>query len=101
MSVDTLRRERLAQRIGHLRLRNRVIRYTDEHLTEYLKANEVAPCRDGSRHAREASLAIGSASDPAAPCGAALGTTESPDKHALHLSALTILSRPNSRSRNG
>ena len=58
------RQERKRRHIGHTRIAGR-IRYTDQHLCEYVQANEVRPCQEGPP-APDSLPAIGSVSDPRA-----------------------------------
>ena len=48
-AIDTLRRERKRGQIGHTMVGVR-IRYTDQHLCDYVQANEVKPCQKGHSH---------------------------------------------------
>jgi excisionase family DNA binding protein len=100
VSTDTLRRERRRGRIGFTKVGGRV-RYTDQHLSDYLKANEVAPCQGSEPTSSAGSGSGGSAAARTAPSGAARGSTPRPDRHAAHRLALRILRPPGSPSRNG
>ena len=75
VSKATLSRERLAGRIKPIRIGQRIIRYTDEILDEYLQQ-----CRNASAK----SETTGSASGPAPSSGAARGTTPSLDRQSAH-----------------
>ncbi|MDJ0391479.1 hypothetical protein QMO56_25585 [Roseomonas sp. E05] len=100
ISIDTLRRERRRQRIGYTLIGGRP-RYTERHLADYITANEVAPCAKADRISSAASGITGSPAAPTVRSGAAPGLIPSRDRRAAHLSALTILSKPSSRSRSG
>ncbi|MBC9009227.1 helix-turn-helix domain-containing protein [Acetobacter tropicalis] len=42
ISLATLKRERRDKKIGYIKIRSRY-RYTEDHLTDYLKRNEICP----------------------------------------------------------
>jgi hypothetical protein len=92
VSIDTLRRERKRHHIGYTRVGNR-IRYTDQHLCDYVHANEVRPCQDIAR-APDSSPASGLVNGPAAPCFTGHGLTREPDRRGEHRLALMILQSP-------
>ena len=92
VSKATLTRERLAGRIHPIRMGQRIIRYTDDILSEYL-----TQCRTGS----DKSATTGSASVPARSNGAGLGTTPVLDRQSAHRLALTTFRRPKSLLPNG
>ncbi|MFK4046167.1 helix-turn-helix domain-containing protein [Roseomonas mucosa] len=100
VSVDTIRRARRAGQIGFIMLGKKP-RYLPRHLTEYLEAREVRPCAANERITSAESVTTGSASVPTVRSGAALGSIPLLDRRAAHHSALTILSKPSSRSRSG
>src|SRR5690349_7480501 len=79
VSTDTLRRERRRGRIGFTKVGGRV-RYTDQHLSDYLKANEVAPCQESESTSSARSGNGGSAGARTAPSGASPGSTLPPDR---------------------
>jgi hypothetical protein len=101
ISPDTLRRERKRGRIGYVMIGRRP-RYAHWQLAEYVSLREVKPCDENSDQlAPDKSPTTGSAGGRIAPCGAERGSTPSLDRRAEHLSALTILQKPGSRSRGG
>lgn len=75
ISKSTLVRERLAGKVHPVRIGQRIIRYTDEILSEYLRQ-----CRNGLDNL----ATTGSASAPAPTNGAVRGTTKSADRHDAH-----------------
>lgn len=84
ISKASLTRERLAGRIHPIRMGQRIIRYTDEILDEYLRQ---------CRNAPEQSETTGSPKGQAPASGAGRGTTPALDKRdALHL-AQTIFKK--------
>lgn len=86
ISKATLTRERLAGRIHPIRMGQRIIRYTDEILDEYLRQ---------CRNAPDKSATTGSPSGPDRSNGAGRGMTPPLDKHDAHRLAQTIFKRPN------
>jgi excisionase family DNA binding protein len=100
VSVPTMQRRRRRREIGFIRNGGK-IRYTEEHLAQYLLDQEVPPCREDEKNDPAKSGATGSAGDRTARCGAARGSTPPRDRLLEHRSALTMLSVPNSRSRGG
>jgi excisionase family DNA binding protein len=79
ISKTTLVRERMAGRIRAIRMGQRIIRYTEEILDEYLRQCANDP---------DKSATTGSASGQARTRGAERGSTPQLDKHAAHLLAL-------------
>jgi len=91
-SKATVRRERERGRIGYLRLGDRGVRYTDDHLAAYIEQRSVEPCDTESKDL-SSSEATGSPSGRRVPLGAEPGSTERLDRHAAHRSAQMILKK--------
>jgi hypothetical protein len=91
VSTDTLARERRAGKITHTMIRGRV-RYTEAHLAQYIEQGERGGCATSGS---APSAAIGSAGARIPWPGAEPGSTDLADRHAAHLSAQMILSKPN------
>jgi len=97
----TLVRWRKRGLIGFIQ-NGRKVRYTEQHLLDYLAQQEVRPCRQDSQAPTDGESArTGSASEVTVPPGAARGSTREHDRLVAHHSALTILKLPRSSSRNG
>jgi len=96
----TLVRWRKRGLIGFIQ-HGRQVRYTEQHLLDYLTQQEVRPCRDPEAPTDGESARTGSASEVTVPPGAARGSTREHDRLVAHHSALTILKPPRSSSRNG
>ena len=97
VSVFTLRRERQSGRIAHTMVRGRC-RYTAAHIEDYLKSNEVLPCRNVQSDTKAKSPGTGFRSAPTVRCGTAPGSTLAQDKLVEHRSALMILQPRSSNS---
>lgn len=97
-STATVKRERQRGRLGFTRIGGR-IRYTEDQVAEYLYNQRQEPkCVNNQLTALEKSADFGSASRAEAPTGAEHGSIRQHDRHAAHLLAQQILSKPSSRS---
>jgi hypothetical protein len=85
ISKASLMRERIAGRIHPYRIGQRIIRYTDAILSEYLES---------CRNVPEKSATTGSPNGQAPRNGAARGTTPTLGRHDAHHLAQTIFKRP-------
>lgn len=94
VSVDTIRRERKRGRIAYTMISGRV-RYTDEHLLQYIRRQERGPCINETTIDQEKSADTGSAIAPIPRLGTGRGSTPLPDRRAAYLSAQATLSRRN------
>jgi excisionase family DNA binding protein len=92
VSVDTVRRERKADKIRHTVIGGRV-RYTENHLVAYIEAGERGACTAGAISESANSVAIGSQSGLTAQLGAAPGSISEADRRLAHRSAQMILNR--------
>jgi len=96
----TLVRWRKRGLIGFIQ-HGRQVRYTEQHLLDYLVQQEVKPCNDPQKMNADRSANTGSADDRTVPYGAARDSINEHDRQLAHRSALTILKPPRSSSRNG
>ena len=87
MSIATLRRERKKGAIKHMLIGGRP-KYTNDHITKYLRAKEVICQKIDS-----SSEIIGSLSDETAQSGAQLGSITQLDKQDASLSLQEILKK--------
>ena len=94
VSIDTVRRERRRRNVGYVMIGGHP-RYTEAHLSEYIEARTVPPCRPQSDPNKSEGIGFPSTSAPI--CGAGLGSMPEPAKLVAHHSALAILKRPGSR----
>ena len=78
ISKATLARERLAGHVHPIRIGQRIIRYTDSILDEYLRQCRNTPAKAATS---------GYPSDRGRTTGAAPGTTPTPDRRDAHLLA--------------
>ena len=92
VSVDTLRRERKAGKIRHTVIRGR-IRYTENHLLEYIEAGERGACTASAISDSAKSEDVGCQSGLTAPRGVGPGSISEPDRHAAHHSAQMIFNK--------
>jgi Helix-turn-helix domain len=96
----TLVRWRKRGLIGFIQ-HGRHVRYTDQHLLDYLAQQEVKPCHDPQKATAGRSVSSGSVEDTTARLGAERGSITEHARLLAHRSALTILKPPRSDSRNG
>ena len=94
VSVDTLRRLRKARKIGYTRVGGRV-RYTEQHLADYIDRENVEPCRGNETTDPARSATIGCCSGQTARSGAGPGSMPQLDRSDVHRLAQTIFKRPN------
>ena len=85
ISKASLMRERIAGRVHPYRIGQRIIRYTDAILSEYLES---------CRNVPEKSATTGSPNGQAPRNGVARGTTPTLGRHDAHHLAQTIFKRP-------
>ncbi len=93
MSKATLRRLRQRGLIGFVKLGDRKVYLTEQHLLDYLERKTVSPCLEDATTDSDKSATTGSRRTPRAPCGAAHGTTRRHDRHDVHHLAQKIFSR--------
>ena len=84
VSISTLRRTRRSGKIAHIWLSGRKLRYTMQHLADYLQQETV--CATSSE-------TTGSQSEPDQISGIERGSTPPLDKHAAKRLAQTILKK--------
>ncbi|PYD59826.1 hypothetical protein CFR73_09570 [Novacetimonas maltaceti] len=92
VSVTTVARYRKKGEIGYTMVGRR-IRYTPQHLEDYLVRNEITPCAAPLNR----QVSTSSANAEGRTTGARAGMIASRDRQSAHRSALAILGKPKSR----
>ena len=94
VSVDTVRRERKRQRLGHVKVGRRIF-VTENQLSEYLENQRIDPCHESAENTRAKSVNTGSQSGLPARHGAGPGSISAKDRQAAHLLAQATFRKQN------
>ncbi len=93
-SVDTLRRLRKARKIGYTRIGGRV-RYTEQHLADYIDRENVEPCQNSKTSGPAGSATTGCRNGQTARSGAGPGSIPQLGRQDANNLAQTIFKRRN------